>query len=1440
MRQDIKGRNKFFVFSILLGVLLCFNVKAQTDRGNKYFESLQYAKAAEIYEKVLKKGEDSVAVKHLAECYRRLNEIKKAEQYYKRASELYPNDPEIQLTYGQLLKMNNKADKAKEVFVVYASNNPDDQYGKRYVLSCDKIRSWQIEIPDYQVSDSLALNTEFSEFSAVPFENGIVFVTDRFQDHIEDTKSGQDAPYLKIAYSEFEKDSTLSRAKTMSGPFNNHYHSGPVAFNANNTLAVLTQVDVARKQGSDFVNKPQLYFVQKENGKWLKPVPYEHNNLNSSFVHGMLSKDGSTLFFSSDKPGGVGGFDLYLSKKTSNGWSEPENLGKVINTPGNEIFPFSYSKDTLYFSSNTHPGYGGQDIFYAVNKGGNWGTPVNLKNAVNSTRDDFGIYFTGRKKGMFSSSRSGNDDIYNFELVSELKKQTSVTGVFLYSELDPAKNALIKLLDEDGNLLMETTTDEEGKFEFNDLMSDDNYVFLIDEEDPKLNTDSKIYLTNDQGEKVVTLNQLTSGEFKFRMLDPEEIAELPTLKEEDVELSFQDIYGQIYDFLPGDFSDKLTVNIVDEDGDIVYTTTTDSLGNFEFKNVLNLSSYSIKISPDTSISMLFKDDEGNKLAEAERTEDGSYDYKKQEFLASSSVFGRVYQTLPGDFGRQMEVQLLDDEGNIVYSTMTDENGDFVFENLPTDQNYTFKLKEEDAQFKLLMLDEEGQPKELAKQDNEGNYVLEQSPEEPQTGLFGKVYETLPGDYSKSLEVYLVDDNGEIVYTTTLDENGNFVFENLPPDVNYTVRLADSSDELNMIVLDEEGKVKSKAEINESGEFEVAEKTSENALFGKVYQELPGDFGKRMEVYLVDDNGEIVYTTTTDENGDFIFENLPPDHGYKLRLQEVDAGVNMMVLNEVGQMQQAQADNTGNFVVEEVETTDLLGNVYESLPGDINKLVTLGLVDDEGKIVFKTKSDKNGYFAFRNIPADNSYTLKLLDVNEDSKIIILNEQGEMLANTSNTGNGTYLYEVTEPIEEEAGNDLFGRAFKTLPGDFNEKMEVYLVDDNGEIVYTTTTDENGDFVFENLPPDHNYKIKFKDNPGDATILILDEFGNKVAKTTVNESGAYEPVEADNSLFGRAFKELPGDFNERMEVYLVDDNGDIVYTTTTDENGDFVFENLPPDHNYKIRFKENMSDANIVILDEFGDEVTQSPPNEKGEYGTQPEDNSLFGRAYKTLPGDFGKKMEVYLVDDNGDIVYTTTTDENGEFVFENLPVDHNYILKFNTNDPEMKVVMLDEGGNEKGEATVDESGDFNYNYLAPKEEFISLLTLNDAVIKIKVEDQLIKFAVYFEYDSDQLTKSSIEELQKVILLMKKNPHIGLKISGFTDNKGSDKYNLRLSEKRAQAVVKHLVNNDISASRLSAKGYGETNFVAPNTYPDGSDNPVGRQKNRRTEITITRNKK
>ncbi|MBK7940159.1 MAG: OmpA family protein [Lewinellaceae bacterium] len=205
----------------------------------------------------------------------------------------------------------------------------------------------------------------------------------------------------------------------MEGGFN----EGPLCFSRDNHTVFQTRNN--NKDGvlkSNAAGKSTLKIYESKYGKplWTKPVELPFNSDDYSCMHPSLSADGSKLFFASDMPGGYGGFDLYYVDRNNGAWGQPVNLGPVVNTAKQEIFPFISPSGALFFTSNGRSNtLGGLDIYYVNEPLNNPEEVVNLGDQINSDADDMAfILDDSGKKGFFSSNRArgaGKDDIYLFE-----------------------------------------------------------------------------------------------------------------------------------------------------------------------------------------------------------------------------------------------------------------------------------------------------------------------------------------------------------------------------------------------------------------------------------------------------------------------------------------------------------------------------------------------------------------------------------------------------------------------------------------------------------------------------------------------------------------------------------------------------------------------------------------------------------------------------------------------------------------------------------------------------------------------------------------------------------------------------------------------------------------------------------------------------------------
>ena len=357
---------------------------------------------------------------------------------------------------------------------------PSSSFIKLMVQSCSDIIKWDAEEKAFEVSTVENINSKSADFCPLIYDKGIVFVSERGIDLVNENHFEMtDKPYLSIFYAQSDKN--YKKAKKFSYKLNSLYHDGPVSISEDQKTIYFTRVN-KKEQGKNFVNRLRIYSANLQGKKWKDITPFEYNSRDYSVAHPWISEDGKKLFFASDMPGGFGGMDIYVATKNGETWSKPINLGKGVNTSENEVFPY-FRKGKLYFSSTGHSGYGGLDIFM-TKEADKWGSVENLKSPLNSSKDDFGIFFKDDENGYFSSDRDGgigSDDIYAFTWKT-LKPQTEISGLLEYDKL-PSAGTNINLVDENDNILRTVVTDEDGKFKFDKLDLDNNYLLAIDAED---------------------------------------------------------------------------------------------------------------------------------------------------------------------------------------------------------------------------------------------------------------------------------------------------------------------------------------------------------------------------------------------------------------------------------------------------------------------------------------------------------------------------------------------------------------------------------------------------------------------------------------------------------------------------------------------------------------------------------------------------------------------------------------------------------------------------------------------------------------------------------------------------------------------------------------------------------------------------------------------
>ncbi|MFC3809048.1 OmpA family protein [Lacihabitans lacunae] len=436
--------------------------------ANSEFEKMSYPQAIRNYETYLassagKNEHQKEALEKLAFCYRKLQDTKNAERVYKDLFKTYESklESEQYLFYAQSLANNGKYRESQKYYSKYGEQQKEDLRGRKFTVAYMDNSMFFKDSALYKVDYLYPINSKYSDFSPMYYENGLVFVSARNEGSgIKRIFNQNETPFLdlflfsdtmqlaretrKLASLDAQQATLGSGSKgnkpskvsndsfeevvepeidEFSKALNTKYHEGPVTFFNDYKKLIFTRNNYNKgrsRKSESGVNMLKLYIATKKGSKWgdVKELPFNSDDYSTG--HPALSTDNRKLYFVSDMAGGYGGTDIYVVDYKDGQWGSPVNLGREVNTEGNEMFPYMDEAGNFYFASDGHAGLGGMDIFYMEFRNGlPFGEVENLGYPINSTKDDFGLITRAdRSSGYFSSNRKkgySDDNIYAFQ-----------------------------------------------------------------------------------------------------------------------------------------------------------------------------------------------------------------------------------------------------------------------------------------------------------------------------------------------------------------------------------------------------------------------------------------------------------------------------------------------------------------------------------------------------------------------------------------------------------------------------------------------------------------------------------------------------------------------------------------------------------------------------------------------------------------------------------------------------------------------------------------------------------------------------------------------------------------------------------------------------------------------------------------------------------------
>ena len=937
-------------------------------------------------------------------------------------------------------------------------------------------------------------------------------------------------------------------------------------------------------------------------------------------------------------------------------------------------------------------------------------------------------------------------------------KKHAISGtVYLDQNRDKTKNTgdiaqsgvTVKLVDASGAVVATTTTDADGNYSFTGL-GDGTYTVQVDKTGPLASTE--------QTEDPSGNGDSRSQAITFTRSDPD-VTNVNFGYAEDYTISGTVYYDKdrsqtLNNGEPG--FDGVTVNLLDEAGATVATTTTKADGTYSFAK-LPAGKYTVKVEPSDLLKKLeqTEDPDGTKDNTSGVVQVNHDNPSVQNvnfgYATNYTIKGTIYRDADRSESLQdgeklyqgVTVDLLDNAGNVVATTTTDVHGAYAFTNLE-EGTYKVRVRKEGPIADLVQTEDP----DGTKDNTSGDITLELNDPIKENVNFGYISDnsisgTIYRDDNRSNSlnggeagypeqtVQLLDKDGQVIKTTKTDANGTYSFDNLP-DGTYSVKVVKDGALTDLEQTEDPDATKDSA--SEPITLDEDNPTKKNVNFGYVpdyfikgtiYRDgnRSGalDAGEKLyegvTVNLVDADGNVVATTTTDADGTYSFDKLPAGTYSVTVVQDGPiAG-----LEQTGDPD-ATKDNASEAITlnnDNPSTTDvnfgyiadnsLSGTVYrdDSRNGDQDGTepgysgVTVQLLDASGNVVATTTTDANGRYSFSKLP-DGTYSVKVV---KDGELADTEQTEDPDATKDNASEPVTLGEdnpTKDHIDFGYVPDYSIHGLVYRDGDRNEthgagekgyaNQTVELRDKDGKVVATTTTDANGAYSFSKLPAgDYTVKVvkdgaltdldqtEDPDSTKDSASGVISLSNDHRTQTDVNFGYI-----ANNSINGTIYRDgdrdgRKGDTEGRysgVTVQLLDASGNVVATTTTDKDGTYSFEHLP-DGTYSVKVVKDgvLADADQTgdpdnKLDNASEPITldeKNPTKGDVDFGYVPN-NTITGTVYrddnrdKTIDGDEPglERVSVQLLDEDGNVLQTLDTAADGTYAFQHLP-DGTYTVK-----------------------------------------------------------------------------------------------------------------------------------------------------------------------------------
>ncbi|MFN5705692.1 MAG: OmpA family protein, partial [bacterium] len=560
MRKFLAALLFFLTFSSISNAQIILGIANYKYNGLNYMEAIPYYKY--LYQK---DTNDIFVLNRLANSYRLTKQLKEAEDYYSKIIR-YDTSAEIKFHYAELLIENGNFDSAynyisradifrkadKKLLAFYNTYKVQDQ------LSADSKNVYIVR---------LGFNDSESDFAPSIYKNSIIFASTRLSSTLIQRSHGWTDKLFVTMYQSTNLDN-FTTADRFASKLKVKFNYGPGSFDKKNQKLYYSINNPNSRSKNGYKDlRISVAKYDEEKDKWKVEKSFPYNSKEYANTHPSVSYDGNKLYFSSNRPGGYGGMDIYVIEKLGDSaWSMPKNLGSGVNSSGDDVFPFIHGNDQLFFASNGRGGLGGLDVFVqyiqdSTHQAENMGEPLN------SRYDDFGFTLYPKSEiGFFSTNRLAgglDDDIYSYRRLSPRMKNIKFVVIDSLSKEKIYESKLTLISTNEESFVL-----KEGFMRHNILP---NAEYLIE-------ANAKGYFRKTQ--KNI-----------FAWADTIYVIELKRLEKSCV------LQGLISDNNSLEKIDSATVQLVDKiTNEVIATTYSDSNGIYRFFDIVPFKEYIIQVS----------------------------------------------------------------------------------------------------------------------------------------------------------------------------------------------------------------------------------------------------------------------------------------------------------------------------------------------------------------------------------------------------------------------------------------------------------------------------------------------------------------------------------------------------------------------------------------------------------------------------------------------------------------------------------------------------------------------------------------------------------------------------------------------------------------------------------------------------------------------------